>query len=422
MSVRWPRWPRWTGGTGGQYSLVRGVFGAYLALHFARLVPYGAELFSSDGVLPDGRASPLLHLFPNVLALGDSPGFVFALLVLACLASLALAAGWRDRIAALVLAYLWACFFGRNPLVSNPSLPYVGWMLVAHACLPRAPYGSIEARGRVDPGGGWTFPCGVFLAAWIAMAVGYSYSGAMKLTSPSWLDGTALERVLQNPLARPGWARDLLLAVPAPFLRAATWGAFSFELAFAPLALFRKLRPVVWTAMLAMHLSLMALIDFADLSFGMVCLHLFTFDPAWVSAKRRAASVHLFYDGSCALCHGFVRFVLAEDRTGEALRFAPLQGPTFEARVAPERRAELPDSIVVLDASGALHSRSDAAAFVLETLGGLWRALAIVLRAVPRPLRDLGYDAVASVRKKVFGTTSNACPMMPRSLGARFDP
>ncbi|MGH7213559.1 MAG: hypothetical protein ACREIT_02165 [Tepidisphaeraceae bacterium] len=37
-----------------------------------------------------------------------------------------------------------------------------------------------------------------------------------------------------------------------------------------------------------MHLGLMVLIDFADLSLGMVMLHAFTFNPAWV--KRRCGS------------------------------------------------------------------------------------------------------------------------------------
>jgi hypothetical protein len=35
--------------------------------------------------------------------------------------------------------------------------------------------------------------------------------------------------------------------------------------------------------MLALHLGLLFVIDFADLSLGMVLLHLFTFDPEWLS-------------------------------------------------------------------------------------------------------------------------------------------
>jgi hypothetical protein len=40
------------------------------------------------------------------------------------------------------------------------------------------------------------------------MALGYTYSGVMKMMSPSWCDGSTLERILSNPLARCG-ARSL---------------------------------------------------------------------------------------------------------------------------------------------------------------------------------------------------------------------
>ena len=172
------------------------------------------------------------------------------------------------------------------PLIGNPGLPYVGWLLLAHACLPPAPYGSWAARGRPDPGNGWRMPGGIFLVAWILMALGYTYSGVTKLVSPSWVDGTALARVLDNPLARPGLVRDALLALPEGVLRLATWGALLAELSFAPLALVPRLRPWLWGLLLLMHLGLIVVIDFADLSLGMVLLHLFTFDPAWLPPRR----------------------------------------------------------------------------------------------------------------------------------------
>src|SRR5262249_22436157 len=110
------------GWTGGRYSLFRAAFGCYLFLHFAQLVPWAAELFSSCGVLADGRASPLLHLFPNVLALWDGPVFVTALVAAAAGLSLLFAVGYRDRAAAVLLWYVWACLHGRMPLISNPGL------------------------------------------------------------------------------------------------------------------------------------------------------------------------------------------------------------------------------------------------------------------------------------------------------------
>jgi hypothetical protein len=273
------------GWTGRQYSLFRAVFGTYLLVHFVQLVPWGTELFSRDGVLPDGRASPVLLLFPNVLALVDTPVVVSGVLVAGAVLSVLYAVGLFDRVVAVALWYLWACLFGRNPLISNPSIPFVGWMLLAHAFLPPAPPGSLAAWYRPHPSKTWRMPPGIFLAAWIILAVGYGYSGYTKLVSPSWWDGTALERVLNNPLARPGPVRDEALSLPPMVLRVATWSALGLELGFAPLALFRRLRPWLWGLMLCMHLGLILLIDFADLSLGMVMAHLFTCDPAWFTSR-----------------------------------------------------------------------------------------------------------------------------------------
>jgi len=129
-----------------------------------------------------------------------------------------------------------------------------------------------------------------------------------------------------------------------------------------------------------------------------------------------------FYDGHCGLCHGVVKFVLKRDRDGCLFRFAPLQGPTFEARVPAERRADLPDSIIVLTHEGALLTRSDAVVYILRRLGGGWSAVAGVLAAVPRVVRDGGYDFFARVRYSIFGTRDDVCPIVPPDLRARFDP
>jgi uncharacterized membrane protein YphA (DoxX/SURF4 family) len=275
------------GWTGAQYSIFRALFGSYLALHYFQLVPWGPELFSTQGLLPAPSLSPLVHLFPNVLAVWDSPRFVQLLLILAALAAVLFAIGLWDRVAAGLLWYLGACFLGRNPLIANPALPYVGWLLLAHVFLPAAPYGSLAARIRKKPNENWQMPPSIYLVAWILMSLGYSYSGVMKLTSLSWLDGSALVRILSNPLARPGILRESLLALPAPFLKIATWGALTLEISFAPLALFRRIRPWIWSAMLGLHIGLFLLISFPDLTAGMVFLHLFTFDPAWIGASSR---------------------------------------------------------------------------------------------------------------------------------------
>ena len=267
------------GWTASRYQIARMILGTYLIVHFAQLAPWAAELFSSEGALPNRSASPLL-LFPNALALSDGPLFVTVFVAAGATLSIFLALGYWDRLASVVLWYIWACLHGRMPLIINPGLPYVGWLLLMHACLPPARGGLPTLRRHNEKV--WHMPREIFLAAWALMAIGYTYSGAAKLTSPSWLNGSALAYVLDNPLARPGPARDVLLSLPGGVLSLMTWTALILELLFAPLALIRPVRPWLWLSMVVMHVGLIGVLDFADLSLGMLMLHVFTFDPGWL--------------------------------------------------------------------------------------------------------------------------------------------
>jgi hypothetical protein len=268
------------GWTSKQYCYYRAVFGAYLCVHFMQLLPWSTELFSNSGVLPQASSSPLIHLFPNILAVWGSPAAVHSFLIAAITLSLLFAFGVWDKMAALGIWYVWACLLGRNPLISNPSLPFVGWLLLAHTLIPKAPRLFEKTIYRE-----WIMPPRVFGSAWVVMALGYTYSGYTKLVSQSWVDGSALSYVLHNPLARTGSLHTLLLALPPLLLMITTWAGLVLELTFAPLAIFRILRPWIWTAMLGLHLTLLLIIKFADLTAGMILLQLFTFDPAWVGRR-----------------------------------------------------------------------------------------------------------------------------------------
>jgi predicted DCC family thiol-disulfide oxidoreductase YuxK len=127
----------------------------------------------------------------------------------------------------------------------------------------------------------------------------------------------------------------------------------------------------------------------------------------------------LFYDGHCGLCHRAVKFVVRHDKQA-AFRFAPLKGSTFLEKVPPERRAGLPDSVVILTIDGDLLMRSDAFLHILRRLGGGWRCLASILAIVPRAARDAVYNLVARIRYRIFGRKDDVCPLMPPALRDRF--
>ena len=127
------------GWSGAQYTAFRVLLGVYLAVHVARWMPWGA---------------------PAVLAL---------------LGSLALAIGFRDKLAAVVVIASVVAAMMRGDH-REPAFPILAWMLLSHAlAVPSAPFGSWDARGRTDPGGGWKMP------SWLLVAHRVAFVGAVAL-------------------------------------------------------------------------------------------------------------------------------------------------------------------------------------------------------------------------------------------------
>ncbi len=399
------------GWTGGQYSLYRAVL-AFVA---------------AWAVLGD---FDLAHGAPSLLVARAVP-------LMAIAAALALAAGFRDRVAAGLLLGCVAVaelFAGGSLAIPSPaSLAnergglLLGGLLLLHVAVPRAPFGAFDARERVDPRGGWQ--------------------------RPAWLGEVA-------------WALLLLFAA-APLVLAgigtgtgsgsaeASVRLFRFlpELAAAAIGLaFRSWRPAAWGALLLWHLACAFAFGAAPGEGGRLLLILFAADPgAWSGRSLRGAAhgaargdadpgstaalrdfpqptpARLFYDGDCGFCHRSVRFILAEELATPAalrLRFAALGGESFHACLArhPEvEPASLPDSIVLELEDGTIRTRSAAALEIASRLGGFWRGLALVGARLPSALLDAGYDAIARIRKKLFASPKDACPILPPDLRARFD-
>ena len=128
----------------------------------------------------------------------------------------------------------------------------------------------------------------------------------------------------------------------------------------------------------------------------------------------------IFYDGDCALCQGFVRFLLLCDRDGQRFVFSPLQGHLITELLDPATRAALPDTLVLRTTDGQVRIRSEAVLVALDRLGGFWRLVGILGRIVPRSIRDRVYAWFARTRRRVFGSTHYHCPLVPADLRDRF--
>lgn len=142
--------------------------------------------------------------------------------------------------------------------------------------------------------------------------------------------------------------------------------------------------------------------------------------PALVRPSRSDTAM-VFYDGGCAICHLAVRFLISEDRTGNAFRFAALGGAKFRKLVPENARSGLPDSMVLRTPDGRLLTKGDAVLEAGPRLGGYWRVLAALAALVPKGWRDGAYDALARRRKQLLGPPPDACPVMSEELRRRVD-
>lgn len=144
----------------------------------------------------------------------------------------------------------------------------------------------------------------------------------------------------------------------------------------------------------------------------------------------------ILFDGVCGLCNHFVQLVLDHDRAGRYC-FASLQSELGQAILQRlgQRTTELKSIFLIediganqltADALGPLDStrvyrKSDAALRIIKHLEGLGplAAAAAVSAFMPRPLRDIGYDLVASNRYRIFGKL-DACRLPSPEERARF--
>jgi predicted DCC family thiol-disulfide oxidoreductase YuxK len=131
----------------------------------------------------------------------------------------------------------------------------------------------------------------------------------------------------------------------------------------------------------------------------------------------------LLYDGVCGLCNRSVQFILRRDRK-VIFCFASLQSPISQTILARHgaNPTDLDTVYLAVNYSQpdeALLARSDAVADVLRRLGGVWSFFGAVLRLIPRPLRDWGYNLVARNRYRIFGHY-DTCPVPTQETRSRF--
>ena len=125
----------------------------------------------------------------------------------------------------------------------------------------------------------------------------------------------------------------------------------------------------------------------------------------------------VLFDGMCHLCDGAVRFILKRERTSE-LKFAPLQSDSGKSLL---EKYGYPsgylDGLILIENNRA-HDRSSACLRIARKLIFPWNVL-FPLLIIPKPLRDLIYGIIASVRYRWFGK-KESCSLPQGEDRSRF--
>jgi len=380
MQVKYPAY---------QFALFRIVFGIYLLIHFLYLVPVAWELWSSAGFISDVKLNPSYGFFPNILYIIDTPLAVTLFVSILALLSFFVMIGFYRRTASLLLWYGWACLFHQNNLILNPGLPMVGWLLLTLALIPKG-----EGLGVENEDKAWYMPPILFWGAWIILGVSYTISGLDKAMAPSWQDGSAITHLLNNPLARDYFLRDFFLWLPEVMRQGLTWFTLALEIGFGILALFSKTRLWAWCMIMLMHLGILLIVDFPDLTLGVIMLHLFTFDARWFKVEKKERII--IFDGICGFCNKSIDTLIKVDEE-KLFQYTSLQGEYIKKLDVPKGL----ESIVFYE-DEKLYYKSTAILKILRSLGGVG-VIANILIIIPRFMRDFIYDVIAKYRYDIFG-------------------
>lgn len=128
----------------------------------------------------------------------------------------------------------------------------------------------------------------------------------------------------------------------------------------------------------------------------------------------------IFYDGVCALCNFFVKWVLKVDKNEEFL-FCTQQSEKAKKLLSKYRvtlTSEL-DTVILLNSdTGKIFDRSSAFFEVCRKVGYPYKILTIFL-ILPKFLTDYAYNLIARNRYRIFGLYPT-CPIPDSKDRHRF--
>lgn len=188
---------------------------------------------------------------------------------LGALASFSFAIGFFVSISALTILVCMQVSLFALPIIKEIQYPFFSILLVIFALAPKKPALHWQR------------------ALFFSVYLGFTLSGISKLFYAGWFTGTAVKMLcLKSPLA----LSELFCAQPQ-------WKYFAFfplfvEVFSLPMALWPKTRLLTWSLNTLLHCLILFIIPLWPVSFGVLTMQLFLFEPSWLKTNSIRATNH----------------------------------------------------------------------------------------------------------------------------------
>lgn len=184
------------------YIIFRFLFGIYFVYYFVRSFPYVVSVYSNEGMLRFFEFNWTYGMFPNFLYVFDSPIVVTATIFVGIVFAVLFSLGFVPRVSAFFLWYIQTALFNRNNLTGDPSIAYVGLLLLILALLPQVRPLTKYFLSKKDIAKEIVVPFYVFYVPVFIFCLTFTMSALDKVNAVSWRNGEAFRLILNLPIAK----------------------------------------------------------------------------------------------------------------------------------------------------------------------------------------------------------------------------
>ncbi len=125
----------------------------------------------------------------------------------------------------------------------------------------------------------------------------------------------------------------------------------------------------------------------------------------------------ILFDGACSLCNKLAQFTIKRDKNN-CYQLASIQSETAKKLAAKHQIDFTKTDSIILIIDDSIFIKSVAVFKILENLNTGWK-IVLVLKIIPKFIRNLLYDLIAKNRRLLFGK-QNECIIQNSEIKNRF--